>query len=605
MYEGFAQLNGRHPWRDVSPQGFVDYRARRRPGGRVVYFNYSLARELGLIPQNHANHLTPQLERTVLSFFAIQIINEFDQTEGAADIDPADVLPHVYMATRYLQAQHRDKRGLTSGDGRAVWNGQIKTPAMTFDVSSRGTGATRLSPGAQIAGKPVQTGDDSWGYSCGRADLDAMLGTAVMSDVFYQNGFPTERTLCVIDFGDGTAIGVRTAPNLLRPAHVFRYVKQDLHAETKRSLDFFLERQVENGIWRLPPRSRPRERYAQALQYIAESYGKLAAVMEEEYIFNWLWWDGDNMLASGAILDYGSIRQFAAKHDKYRYDDVDRFSSSLTEQRYWAREIVKVFAQAFDFALRGRRKNLRSFKQHPGLRAFDDAFGRERDQRLLWRIGFTPQQTRRLMMGARDEIRDLRRALAFFEDQKVARGMEKTSDGITHRPVFLIRNLLRRLPAYYASECASQRGAEMPADEFCRIMAATYASRRDLRMTAARVAKSRNFQKCYQRLLAKAATRGSDYAHVLKSIGERSAVINHQHRMTGNAIVAVVEEVIAYKDKLDRDELQAAMDAFVESQVLIPGRWKPIAAEDLAGNTLRSRLLKAIQDNLEECKETV
>jgi len=38
----------------------------------------------------------------------------------------------------------------------------------------------------------------------------------------------------------------------------------------------------------------------------------MAAVLEEEYIFNWLAWDGDNLLASGAILDYGSIRQFAA-----------------------------------------------------------------------------------------------------------------------------------------------------------------------------------------------------------------------------------------------------------------------------------------------------
>ena len=87
--------------------------------------------------------------------------------------------------------------------------------------------------------------------------------------------------------------------------------------------------------------------------YIARAYGKLAAICEEEYIFNWLAWDGDNMLASGAILDYGSIRQFAAKHDKYRYDDVDRFSSTLTEQRYWVRELVKVFAQAAHFALQG------------------------------------------------------------------------------------------------------------------------------------------------------------------------------------------------------------------------------------------------------------
>ena len=109
------------------------------------------------------------------------------------------------MATRYLQSQHKDKRGRTSGDGRAIWNGTVRAGGITFDVSSRGTGATRLSPGAQVAGVPVKTGDASYGYSCGRADLDEMLGTALMSEIFYRSGLPTERTLCVIDFGDGSA----------------------------------------------------------------------------------------------------------------------------------------------------------------------------------------------------------------------------------------------------------------------------------------------------------------------------------------------------------------------------------------------------------------
>jgi uncharacterized protein YdiU (UPF0061 family) len=602
MYEAFAQLDGTHPWRDVSPHGFVNYRARRRDGGRIVYFNFDLARELELIATNHADSLTRALEKVVLDTFAIQIINEFDEKSSDDTIDPDSILPRTYMATRYLQAQHKDKRGRTSGDGRAVWNGTLRTSKLTFDVSSRGTGATCLSPGAQLAGKPVQTGDGRYGYSCGRADLDEMLGTALMSEIFYRSGLPTERTLAVIEFGDGTAIGVRAAPNLIRPAHIFRYLKQGMHTQTRASLDYLLERQSANGFWKLPPKSRLRERYRQALQYIAESYGKLSAVLEEEYIFNWLAWDGDNMLASGAILDYGSVRQFASKHDKYRYDDVDRFSTSLTEQRFWARELVKVFAQAFDFALSGKRKNLRNFKQHASLKAFDDAFDRERDARLLWRIGFTPQQSRRLMLVARSEIRDLRRALAFFEDQKVARGMEKLSDGITHNPVFLIRNLLRRLPAFYLSDCASQLGAEMPADEFCRVMAASYVSRRDMQLTPARVARARNFQKCYQRLLARA---GGDYAQTLRSLVERSAVINHAHRMTGNGLICVVEELITYKDKLDQDELQAAMDAFIESQVLIPGRWKPIAPQDLKGTSLRSRLLRAFGRELESCKETV
>jgi hypothetical protein len=43
MYEAFAKLDGSHPWREVSPDGYVDYPARYRPGGSVIYFNYDLA----------------------------------------------------------------------------------------------------------------------------------------------------------------------------------------------------------------------------------------------------------------------------------------------------------------------------------------------------------------------------------------------------------------------------------------------------------------------------------------------------------------------------------------------------------------------------------
>lgn len=600
MHENFKLLDGTHPWRDVSPHGYVDYHARTRPGGRVIYWNDALARELDLIPQNHARRMTAALEKSILDTFALQIVNEYDLAHPES-YDHRTVRAKPYMATRYLQLQHKDKRGKTSGDGRAIWNGRIKTRRLSFDVSSRGTGATSLSPGAQIAGKPVRTGDDTWGYSCGRADLDEMLGTALMSEVFYLNGLPTERTLAIIDFGDNTAIGVRTAPNLIRPAHIFRYLKQGLHAELKASLDYFIQRQEDNRFWKLPSKKLLKRRYRAALSFIAKSYGKLAAVLEEEYIFNWLAWDGDNMLASGAILDYGSIRQFAAKHDKYRYDDVDRWSTSLTEQRYWARELVRVFAQAFNFARTRKKRGLKNFRQASCLREFDDAFDEERDRRMLWRVGFAQDQIDDLLKTAQAEIRDLRRALAFFEDQKVARGIEKVSDGVTHRPVFLIRSLLRSLPSYYASDCAARFGALMPPEQFCKMMAASYVSRRDLRMTPTRIALSRNFQKCYQRLIAKAGP----YEEVLKSVVERAAVINHAHRMTGDGLIWIVDEVIKMKDKLPGDELQGAMDAFIESQVLVPGGWRPINPDDLQGNSLKSRLLRAIQEDLEECKETV
>jgi hypothetical protein len=106
---------------------------------------------------------------------------------------------------------------------------------------------------------------------------------------------------------------------------------------------------------------------------------------------------------------------------------------------------------------------------------------------------------------------------------------------------------------------------------------------------------------CYQRLIAKAGP----YAHVLKTIVDRSAVINHPHRITGNAIIWIVDEIMSVKGEIDRNELQDSLDRFIESQTLIPGRWRPISPEETEGTTLKCRLLRSIQHDLEECKETV
>jgi uncharacterized protein YdiU (UPF0061 family) len=372
-------------------------------------------------------------------------------------------------------------------------------------------------------------------------------------------------------------------------------------AAPHNSIDYFIHREVENGFWEIP--SDPQERYAKALDYFARSYAKLAALLEEEYIFNWLSWDGDNMLASGAILDYGSIRQFAAKHDKYRYKDVDRYSASLAEQRGWARSLVQVFAQAMAFVQSGVKENLSSFKNAECLRVFDEAFEDERDQRMLWRIGFTPEQIAYLMNNARQEIRDFDRSLSYFEDRKVKKGIEKLPDGFTHSPVFLIRNLLRLLPAYYVAQTissADDHSAYMPDDIFCRIMAASYVGNQALKSTPA--SHVQRFQECYLRLVA---ALGGPFDLILKTLQERSAVINHRHRITGDAVTWIIEEVIAMKSKIRIDGLQEAIDAFIDSQVLIPGKWQPVPPEQLKSNTLKSQLLQKIQQNLEAYKESI
>ena len=602
MYEKFKEIDGSHPWRDVSPDGYIDYQARYRSQGRVLYFNFPLGKEMGLIPADHPPVINKDLEQAILDTFSLRIINEYDLEHGRK-YPPETIKPNPYMATRYLQTQHNNKRGRTSGDGRSIWNGYLKTESLIFDISSRGTGATILSPGAQKADGIVKTGDESYGYSSGLADLDEMLGSAVMSEIFYRQGIPTERCLAVIGFPDATAIGVRTAPNLIRPAHIFRYLKQGRLDELKASLDFFVERQIENGFWQLPTDAPAR--YERVLDYLARAYGKMAAVLEEEYIFNWLAWDGDNLLASGAILDYGSIRQFAAKHDKYRFKDVDRYSASLREQRRCARLIVQVFAQAIGFIKTGVKENLDAFKDAECLEVYDLVFQTEKDRRLLWRIGFTPEQTDRLMEKAQKEIKDFDRSLSYFEDRKVSKGIERLPDGLTHSPVFLIRNLLRLLPAYYVAQAISRvddGSAYMPDDIFSRAMAASYVGKRDLKLTPARISQIRNFQECYLKLVA---ALNEPFDATLKTLQERSAIINHRHRITGDAVAVIIDEVIAMKGKIRIDGLQEAIEAFIDSQVLIPGKWQPVPAEELKLDTLKSRLLNKIQENLEEYKESI
>ena len=602
MYEKFKEIDGSHPWRDVSPDGYIDYQARSRSQGRVLYFNFPLGKEMGLIPADHPPVINKDLEQAILDTFSLRIINEYDLEHGRK-YPPETIKPNPYMATRYLQTQHNNKQGRTSGDGRSIWNGYLKTESLIFDISSRGTGATILSPGAQKADGIVKTGDESYGYSSGLADLDEMLGSAVMSEIFYRQGIPTERCLAVIGFPDATAIGVRTAPNLIRPAHIFRYLKQGRLDELKASLDFFVERQIENGFWQLP--SDAPARYERVLDYLARAYGKMAAVLEEEYIFNWLAWDGDNLLASGAILDYGSIRQFAAKHDKYRFKDVDRYSASLREQRRCARLIVQVFAQAIGFIQTGVKENLDAFKGADCLEVYDLVFQTEKDRRLLWRIGFTPEQTEHLMEKAQKEIKDFDRSLSYFEDRKVSKGIERLPDGLTHSPVFLIRNLLRLLPAYYVAQAISRvddGSAYMPDDIFSRAMAASYVGKRDLKLTPARISQIRNFQECYLKLVA---ALNEPFDATLKTLQERSAIINHRHRITGDAVAVIIEEVIAMKGKIRIDGLQEAIEAFIDSQVLIPGKWQPVPAEELKLDTLKSRLLNKIQENLEEYKESI
>ncbi|GMR21151.1 MAG: hypothetical protein BMS9Abin36_1750 [Gammaproteobacteria bacterium] len=590
-YPGFRKINGSHPLRQAVPDGFVNYAARRKPGGEVFFFNFALAKEMGLIPASHPDTLNSKLCQVILDTFSLQIINEYDLGHKTR-IPKKDILANEYMATRYLQLQHANKKGLSSGDGRSIWNGcftGLRAGKKTsWDISSCGTGATRLSPATSYEGRFIKTGDPAVSYGCGRADLTEGVGAAINSEIFHHNNIPTERILAIIAYRDNSSINVRASRNLLRPAHFFPHVKQNNYQGLKGAVDYYIDRQTGNGDWPKIPKNA--DRYQTFLERVATCFGKTAAIFEMEYIFCWMDWDGDNILTDGGIVDFGSVRQFGLFHSEYRYDDVDRYSTTITEQKNKARYIVQTFAQIADFLATGSRKPIRNFRQDSALKIFSQTYERTRVELIVYKMGFDQKQIRSLMNDSRNSavIRSFRSLCRYFENAKSGKGLHSVGDGITRDAIFCLRDILRELPGLYITNGA----ASISPETFINIIKSNYAGKKDLVLTSGRREKIRQFQTVYINLVDRVARlTGADRQMIFKKIASRSSLINRYDRATGDALIYVTDKLIKNKRKFTTTELSRIIQSFVEKQILRPEYFEQGSAPKSKMNDTKSKKL--------------
>lgn len=564
MYARFRKIDGSHPFKSAVEGGHVDYPARRLRGGNVVYFNFPLAKEIGLVPGDHPHRLNPELSRAILDTFCLVIINEHDEQTGLR-VPSRDRLPGTYMATRYLQLQHPGRNGKTSGDGRSVWNGTLTHDGVTWDISSCGTGVTRLCPATAEQNRFFRTGSAAASYGCGTASLEEGFSAALMSETFHRNHIPTERVLTVIELPSGYAINVRAAPNLLRPSHLFLHLKQARRHRLRAAVDCFIDRQEQNGVF---PKLRGARRYRFLAEEAARTFARIAATFEREYIFCWLDWDGDNILADGGIIDYGSVRQFGLYHREYRFDDGPRWSTTITEQRRKARYTARCFAQIRDFLIRGRKPTLASLSRDPVLRLFDAEFVRTRDRLLLRNIGFPADLQSTLLRRDAALIRRFSRAHAHFEHARARRGPVKVADGLSWNAIFSTRDLLRELPERLLADYRL-----LPTEEFLEIGLSSYASRVDRRPTAHRRRVAGEFQRAYIALIERAARHsGRAVPLLLTEVAQRSAVINRFDRITGDAALYAARSLIRNRRRLSSEELHLVIERFLDHQTRVPER---------------------------------
>lgn len=564
-YAAFREIDGSHPWKYAVPNGFIDYEARILRGSKVVYFNFSLAKEMGLLPKDHPHVLSKELERTLVETFALRIINEYDQLIGAK-FPAKDVKAQRYMATRYLQLQHNCKKGATSGDGRSIWNGQfVGAGGTAWDISSCGTGVTRLSPASALHGRPLKTGDAQVSYGSGLADIDEGLTAAILSESFQARGIHTERTLLVLEDPDGRGINVRAAKNLLRPSHLFLHLKQGNQLMLKSALDFYITKQIHNRDW---PALKEGDKYEHFLSTLARQYGEFAARLEDEYIFCWLDWDGDNMLMPGGIIDYGSIRQFGLCHHRYKYDDVDRFSTNLKEQRQKARNLVQVFVQLVDFVRTGQKKQIQAYAKDPLLKIFDQAYRDTLTGHLLRRVGLSESQRRRVMAYKPELARDFEKSYRAFERAESSRGMRRTPDGINNPAIFCTRSLLRELPRQLLVKEKSLEAAE-----FLELMRTPFVTKKIMKNAGRYAGAVKRFQLSYLELL-KFAHKGKPLQRAVLESAMRAGEANQTQFATGDGIIYVVDYLLARRKTLSRQEFIRVMDAFIHYQQGRPYRGK-------------------------------
>jgi hypothetical protein len=572
-YKGFDQLDGSHPWMKVLPNGFVSYRVQELGEGKAVYFNFCLAKEMGLIAKNHPHEMTAALEAKLLETFSLQIINEYDELSKKR-ISPDKIKKNQYMATRYLQLQHGNKQGKTSGDGRGIWNGVFEHKGLAWDVSSRGTGVTCLAPGAVQAQKPLKTGATEFGYGCGQAEIDELISAAIMAESFHLQGLKTERVLCVIDLGKGVGIGVRAALNLFRPAHLFLYLKQNRIAELKYAFNYLIDRQIQNKVWTFDHKKNSEAKfYEAALKHIATSFGHFAAQLENEYVFAWLDWDGDNVLADAGIIDYGSVRQFGLRHDSYRYDDVDRFSTNLKEQKNKARSLVQVFAQITEAVTSGQRKALSDYKNHWSVKLFNQTFEKSLTQGLLYKMGFDAVQREFLTDKCKDTFDRFEKLYRGLETKKVSGHPIKVADGINHPALYNMRSFIREMPMLILN--ALDQNKKFPqsqtlSTEVHKKILSIFAKKKDVRMSLKHRQQIEKLIELYIHLIA-SVQFNLDPKTVLRGLHLRAEKLNSEKRITGNALIQIVDLILAEKKKGSKGiSMQSTIDQLVFAHIGFP-----------------------------------
>jgi serine/tyrosine/threonine adenylyltransferase len=207
------------------------------------------------------------------------------------------------------------------GDGRALWLGEIETPAGPMELQLKGAGRTPYS----------RMGD-------GRAVLRSSIREFLGSEAMHGLGIPTTRALCITGSAmpvrrealETAAVVTRVAPSFIRFGHFEHFAHQAPfdqagHAELRRLADFVIEHHF-------PACHDAANPYAALLEAVGLRTAALMADWQAAGFCHGVM-NTDNLSILGLTIDYGPFGFLDA------FDPGHVCNHSDTQGRYaWARQ---------------------------------------------------------------------------------------------------------------------------------------------------------------------------------------------------------------------------------------------------------------------------
>lgn len=238
-------------------------------------------------------------------------VQELQSEEGVAVL-AGNLIPEDAMPLAQAYAGHQFGHFTMLGDGRAILLGEQITPqGERFDIQLKGSGRTPYS----------RRGD-------GRAALGPMLREYMISEAMHALGFPTTRSLAVVETGEVIyretalpgAILTRVAASHIRVG-TFQFVRQwGTEEELKELADYTIQRHY-------PQVKNEENNYLSLLQEVIKRQAALIAKWQLVGFIHGVM-NTDNMTISGETIDYGPCAFMDS------YDPATVFSSIDEQGRY-------------------------------------------------------------------------------------------------------------------------------------------------------------------------------------------------------------------------------------------------------------------------------